>query len=219
MIIHGEGTARVPYLVIAAVGLLGVVIGVIPMLPMPRGILAAILGLSGILVPIFIIGMPPWQLLLPLIGLITLIPGLLVRNEYTESMLARILVTVGVICTLVPLLIPANGSIPLVELFKALIDAPGEQKVKPILEIGMIVIVVTSLLVWMPGPATGGAKVFAWLIILYPVVAHFVNLLVAGHVVDAVKHSPQVLVGWVDAVTYAVFVGYGVATVVGKQLE
>jgi hypothetical protein len=218
-IIHGEGTAKVPFLVLAAVGLLGVVIGAIPMLPMPRGILAAILGLAGILVPIFLIGMPPWQILLPLVGLITLIPGLLVRNEYTESMFARALVTVGVICTLVPLLIPSHGEIPLVNLFKALIDAPGEHKVKPILEIGMIVIVVMSLLVWMPGPATGGAKVFAWLIILYPVAAYFVNMLIAGHVVDVIKASPQALVSWVDGATCSVFVGYGLATVFGKQLE
>ena len=38
------------------------------------------------------------------------------------------------------------------------------------LALGQIVIVVLSLLVWLPGPATGGAKVFAWLLILCAVV-------------------------------------------------
>lgn len=219
-IIHGEGTAKVPMLVIAAVGLVGLIVGVIPMMPLPRGILAAVLGLAGILVPILIVAIPPWQILLQLAGGILLVPGLFVRNEYTESLLSRVLVTLGVICVLLPYLLPSGGEIPLVGIFKGLIDAPGQGKVPFILMLGQIVLVVLALLVWMPGPATAGAKMFAWLLILYPVVAHFVGLLLAGHLGDVIKASPYTSVAsWVPEATCTVFIGYGMATVFGKQLE
>ena len=58
--------------------------------------------------------MPPWQALVPLVGVALLIPGLLVRNEYVESTLSRVLVTIGVIAVLLPLLVPDHGEIPLV---------------------------------------------------------------------------------------------------------
>src|SRR5690606_34987091 len=107
-----------------------------------------------------------WQVLLPLVGMLALVPGLLVRNEYTESLVARILVTIGVVCTLLPLVIPTGGEIPLVGMFKGLIEAPGEGKVRFIVDIAVLVVVVMTLLVWMPGPATAGGKVFAWVLIL-----------------------------------------------------
>ena len=131
-------------------------------------------------------------------GLLVLVPGLLVRNEYTESMFARILVTIGVIAVLLPVVVPEHGEIPLVSLFKGLIDAPGEHKVKFILDLALIVLVVLSLLVWMPGPATGGAKVFAWLLILYPVAVHVVTIALGGHYIDFLKASPFGMVAaWV----------------------
>ena len=219
-IIHGEGTAKIPMLIIAAVGLLGVIIGMIPMAPLPKGVLAAMLGLAGIVVPIVIVLVPPWQVFVPLVGLVTLVPGLLLRDEYVESLFARVLVTIGVICTLAPLLIPTNNEIPLVSIFKGLIDAPGQAKVAYILEIGLVVIVVMSLLAWMPGPATGGAKVFAWLIILYSLIQHVVTVLLAGHLADVVKGAPFTAVAaWVPETVCLIFVGYGLATVFGKQLE
>ena len=41
--------------------------------------------------------MPPWQTLVPMVGMLLLIPGLLVRSEYRDALLPRILVTIGVI--------------------------------------------------------------------------------------------------------------------------
>jgi hypothetical protein len=218
-IIDGAGVAKLPPMLWAAVGLLSIAVAAIPMPTLPRGIIAAALGLAGSLVPAFLGGMPPWQALLPMIGLLTLIPGLLVRNEYTDSLLARVLVTIGVVATLAPLLIPSHGSIPLVGIFKGLIDAPGEAKVTYILQITMVVLVVMSLLVWMPGPASGGAKVFAWAIILFTVVEFFIALLVGGGIGDMISKAPGMLVVWAPLVTYIVLVGYGVATIIGKQLE
>jgi short subunit fatty acids transporter len=84
-----------------------------------------------------------------------------------------------------------------------------------------LVIAVMSLLAWMPGPATGGAKVFAWLLILWPtLITQIAMLAVGGHVADAIKHSPfQATMEWVPVAAYFVLVGYGLATVIGKQLE
>jgi hypothetical protein len=220
-ILHGSGTALLRPLIMVAVGVLSVAIASIPMAAVARGALAAILGLAGALVPMFLDGMPPWQALIGIAAMLTLVPGLLVRNEYTDSTFARILVTIGVICTLVPVLIPQHGDIPLVALFKALIEAPGEAKIMPALQLGLIVIAVMSLLAWMPGPATGGGKVFAWLLILWPtLIMQIAELAVDGHIGDAVKASPfAATMAWVPVAAYFVLSGYGLATVIGKQLE
>jgi len=217
-IIHAPGKFKIPSLIWAAVGLLSIACAVIPMETMPRGILAAALGLTGALVPTFIIGMPPWQALLPMVGLMCLVPGLLVRQEYTESMLSRILVTVGVVAFLLVLLIPTGGEIPLVGLFKMLIDAPGKLKVVAIVRIAIIVLIVMSLLAWMPGPATAGAKLIAWGIILIPAAMFAVQFALAGEI-DILTKTPGKAVQWVPGVVYAVLSGYGLATIIGKQLE
>jgi len=220
-IIHASGTDKLPALILAAVGLLSVVIAGIPMPVLPRGLLAAVLGLAGIFVPQLIKGMPHWQELLGLVAILALVPGLLVRNEYTESLFARILVTLGVICLLLPLLLPDHGEVPLVAMFKNLLDAPGKAKIGPALELGLIVIAVMSLLAWMPGPATGGAKGFAWLLILWPtLISQVALLLVQGHLGDVIKESPfRATMAWAPAAAYMALVGYGLATVFGKQLE
>jgi len=219
MIIHGEGAQKLPMLVIAALGLLGVVIGAIPMAVMPRGILAALLGLSTVFVPILVVGaMPPWQFLLMLVGVGLLIPGQLLRNEYVESSLARVLVTFGVVCVLSPLLIPDHGEIPLVMLLKAVIN--GHIDTDSIVVLATIVFVVVNLLAWLPGPATAGGKVFAWIWILAPFIVTAVGVGAnASHIPDMIKASPGALVAWVPMTTAAAFVGYGLATVFGKQLE
>lgn len=220
-IIHAEGSAKIAPLLLAAIGVLAIALAVIPMAPAPRGILAAVLGLAGIFVPIFLHGMPPWVALINIVGMLALVSGLLVRNEYVESMFARILVTLGVVCVLLPLVIPEHGEVPLVALFKGLINAEGKEKIVPALELGVIVIAVMSLLAWMPGPATGGAKVFAWLLILWPtLITQVVMLVIAGHIGDAVKESPfTATMAWAPLAAYMVLVGYGLATVFGKQLE
>ena len=238
LIANAEGAGKLPPLIMAAVGLLAVAIAGIPMSPAPRGMIAALLGLAGILVPMFLAGMPPWQSLLPVGGLIILIPSLLVRNEYRDSSLPRILVTVGVIATLLPLLLPVNGSLPLVDLFKLAIDAPGSAKLLILLILAQIALIVLSLLAWLPSPASGGSKLFAWALILSPV-AIFVGYLVVTGLIEVIPDSPGAAVAWVYGsigslgsgkgaavpvgfgfgAAYAVLVGYGLATVIGKKLE
>lgn len=238
VIANAEGKGKLAPLILAATGLLSVAIAGIPMSPAPRGMIAALIGLAGILVPSFLVGVPPWQSLLQMGGMIILIPSLLVRNEYRDSPLPRILVTVGVVAALLPLLLPVNGSLPLVELFKAAIDAPGSAKLLILLVLAQIAVIVLSLLAWLPSPASGGAKLFAWLLILSPV-AIFVGFLLVTGLVEQIPDSPGSAVAWVYGsagaigggkgggmplgmgfgVAYGVLVGYGIATIIGKKLE
>lgn len=229
LVLDGEGTARLPPLMLAAVGLLSVIVAVIPMQPAARGCLAALLGLAGISVPIALAGVPPWQLLISMVGVLVLVPSLLVRNEYREAVIPRLLVTLGAIGILLPLLLPQDGAIPLVNLFKRLIDLPGAAKVGPGLELGLITIVVMSLLAWLPAPVTGGATVWAWLLILWALIIHATPLALAGNLTDVLTGTPSLAVSWIAGgpsatggalgSAYLVLGGYGLASVLGKQLE
>lgn len=219
LIIDGAGTAKVPPLVWAGAGLLSLVFAAVPMAALPRGVLAAVLGLAGIFVPKAIAGsFGEWTSILFLVGGLALVPGLLLRHEYVESTLARILVTVGVVATLIPYLVPNGGQIPLVGLIQALLRAGSGMEVV-IIALAQIVLAVLCLLVWMPGPATAGAKIFAWAVLLFPVAAFVLTLLGAGHVGDAISKTPGQVVSWAPGVSYSVLFGYGLATVLGKQLE
>ncbi len=220
VILHGQGKQKLFPLIWASVGIVSIVCAVVPLDSLPRGIVAAVLGLAGIVVPVVTAeAMPPWQLLLPMLGMLALIPGLLIRHEYVESIVPRIMVTVGVVAVLVPYLIPANGQIPLVGIFKGLIEAPGELKIAFIVDIVKIVVVVTTLLVWMPGPATGGGKILAWVLLLFAVGEFAIDLALAGKIDLIVKKSPIALVMWAPALVFSVLWSYGSATIIGKQLE
>lgn len=215
------GTAQLPKLTIAAVGVLALVLAFVPMPTSARGVLATVLGLAGLAVPIALVGVPPWQVIVPLVGAMLLLPGLIIRSEYLAAILPRLLVTLGVAGVLINYLLPQHDTIPLVALFKALIEAPGSAKVGPALELGLIVIVVMALLAWLPSPATGGAKLWAWLFILWPLVTHVVELVMKGGIADRITGSPnEALAAWIAmGPAYLVLIAYGLAAVLGKQLE
>jgi hypothetical protein len=231
LVLDGAGTTRLLPLTIAAVGLLSVIIAAIPMQPVARGLIAVLLGLAGMGVPIGLAGAPPWQFLSPMIGMLVLIPGLLVRNEYRDSMIPRLLVTLGAIGVLLPNLLPQHGVIPLVNVFKTLIDVPGAAKVGPALVLGLITVVVMSLLAWLPAPVTGGAKVWAWLLILWVLITQGTQLALllsrgTSALADAITGTPnEAIASWIFGgalgigSAYLVLVGYGLASVLGKQLE
>lgn len=225
LILDGEGTARLPPLMLAAIGLLSVIVAAIPMQPAPRGLIAALLGLAGIAVPIALVGVPPWQALVAVIGMLLLVPSLLVRNEYRGSLVARLLVTLGAIGVLLPSLLPQGGAIPLVNIVKTLIDVPGSAKIGPGLELGLITVVVISLLAWLPAPVTGAAKLWAWFLILWALIVHAALIVTGDNLVDTLTHTPNAaIVSWIAAgvpigSAYLVLVGYGLASVLGKQLE
>jgi hypothetical protein len=224
LIANAEGTARVLVLILPAVGLLSVILGLIPMPALPRGLLAAIIGLAAVYTPLVMLLVDgasfEWKTFVAQLGALMLVPALLARHEYTDSFLTRVLVTIGVLALLLRFLVPDGTEIPIVNIFKGLINLEGSEKVRPAVELGLIVLVVLSLLAWLPAPSTGAAVAFAWLLILYPLIQHVAYLLAAGNIVEAVKASPyRALTEWVQFVVYAVLIGYGVATVIGKKLE
>jgi len=234
-ILHAEGTAKLPPLILAAVGLLTIVMAAIPLASGARGMMALLLGLSGVFVPALLGGMPPWQSLVAMIGMVMLPMGLLARNEYTDASLPRLLITVGAIAYLLPFVLPVNGTVPLVALFTFVIDAPGGMKILIILMLAQITLVVLSLLCWLPSPATGAAKPIAWMLILFPLAMHLATLFLVGDPSN-ISHTPyEGLMSWVAGggggeggggmgmvsigVAYLAITGYGGATFLGKQLE
>ena len=241
VVADGEGMMKLPPLVMASVGLLAIVIASVPMSPAPRGLIAGLLGVVGVVMPTILAlvagATPSWQSLVGLLVTLALIPGLLVRNEYRDSLLPRILVTVGVLAALLPQLVPNDAGVPLVNMFKVLIDADVKAMVLLLVGLVQIVIIVLCLLVWLPTPSTAMAKLFAWLLILWPLVAHVTALLLhADQIVDALKESPNLALfgplmdqvdkhaavmpaGWAVLAAYATITSYGLATVFGKQLE
>ncbi len=223
VIIDGEGMAKLMPLILASVGLLAFIVGAIPMTPAPRGILAAFLGLGGILTPMIVAmteAMPPWQVLVELVAPLLLVPGLLIRAEYRGSIAPRIMVTLGALALLALVLIPVNDTLPIVGTFDTLLDGEGMAKVAPIVQLAGLLIVVASLLVWLPAPSTGAAKILAWLFIMWPLVEAIAKLIIVGHIGDAVPKSPNgTLMEWAPMSGYLVLVGYGLATAIGKQLE
>jgi hypothetical protein len=228
VVMNAQGTAKLPLLIVAAVGLLSVLIAAIPMPSSARGLLATLLGLGGVAVPIALVGVPPWRPLASLAGMLLLVPALVLRGEYRSSLLPRLMVTLGAAGILAPFLVPDGGTIPLVNVIKGLIELPGTQKVVPALTLGLIVVVVMSLLAWLPAPVTGGAHIWAWLLILWSLVVHATDLVLRGNIADAITKAPNsTLVSWIAGgasgvaigSAYLVLVGYGLASVVGKQLE
>jgi hypothetical protein len=225
-IINGQGTAKLPPLIMASVGLLSIAIAAIPTSPAPRGMFAAMLGLTGVLVPVFLPGMPDWKVMTGLGGLFILLPGLLLRTEYRESIAPRILVTIGVLACLAMFLVPEHGEVPLVGIFKSMIDAPGKAKIEPILEVAYITVLVLTLLAWLPSPSTGGANVFLWVLIAWPFLMFVVDGLLHDTIGNAISKTPGTFLtvavagaGPMLGASYAVLIAYGIATLVAKKLE
>ncbi len=239
VIINGEGAMKLPPLIMAAVGFLAVVMGLMPLASGPRGAIAMLLGLAGIFVPTLIAGMPPWQMLVATIGMVLLPMGLIARHEYRDAKLPKILVTVGALMYLMLWLIPVGDTIPLLALFAGL-GLPGAFKIIVILLLVQVLLVVASLLCWMPAPASAGALPIAWMLMLYPLVMFAAMLFLVGDP-EILSKSPAVALSWLwgpgaaaggegghgaamfgglsIGVAYLVLSSYGGAAVMGKSLE
>lgn len=226
MIIDGEGTAKLGPLLIAAIGLLAVLLAIIPTSPPPRGLIAGVLGLAGFTVPIALtLGQGEFELpqiltLVSTVGMVLLLPGLLIRNEYRESKAGRIMATLGALCVIAMYVVPVNDQIGIVAIFEGIIDGEGTLKIAGILLLLPVVLAVLSLLVWLPAPSTGLAKIWAWSFMLLPLVVLLTSLIVKGDIGAAVKGSPyKALMAWAPVTAYYVLIAYGFATIIGKKLE
>ena len=240
LIANGEGAQKLPPLIMAAVGFLSIVMALMPLGTSPRGAIAMLLGLTGIFVPALMYGMPPWQMLVATVGMVLVPMGLLARHEYRDAMLPRILITVGALMYLTLWLVPVGDTIPLVALFAAIGEAEGALKLVVILFIIQVLLVVLSLLCWLPAPASAGARPIAWMLMLYPLTI-FVLFLVALGDPGKLADAPGLALVWVwggasalgggegsqmamfaglsMGIAYHVLSSYGGATVIGKSLE
>jgi hypothetical protein len=150
--------AKLVPVLMAATGLLGVILGLIPLASTGRAAAAAALGTVAILYPATVLNDPfTWQVLVFALGAILLPTGLLLRDAYRDAGLGRILATVGVVCVLLFYLVPI-GDKPLLMLFlDGLADAPGKGKIAPITGLVPLLLALISLVVWLPGPGAAGA--------------------------------------------------------------
>ncbi|HET9620630.1 MAG TPA: hypothetical protein VFP84_04645, partial [Kofleriaceae bacterium] len=231
-IFDGAGWARLAAAAIAAIGLASLILSALPMPAAARGAIAAVLGLAGAALPIAASHeLPEYRVLAPMIGLVLLVPGLVMRAAYRDAILPRLLITFGVAGMLVPFVLPIDGSLPLVTIFKAIIEAPTWQaRVAAAEPLALIIILVMCLLAWLPAPITGGATLWAWVLILWPLIHWLVPAVVIGDPAQLpalVEAQPSLALAWVQGSSagiglgsaYLVLIGYGFAALIGKQLE
>jgi len=212
-------SAKIVPILFLATGVLAVLFGGLPLGTMARGFASAGIGLAPILfhavVPAF-----DWRVLIGLVGAVTLVSGLLVRSHYPGEMIGRLLATIGAICVLLQVLIPAGGTVPLVQLFQAIGQGSAQMTVLAIVNLLPVVLALLAFLVWLPPPGRAGAHIMAWAWIALPLVVAVASWLASGNLGDTLKTGLAVIIYMpIAAAAWTALTCYGVATVVGKQLE
>jgi hypothetical protein len=214
-----EGKLKLLPLLIGGTGLLALVLALLPLAVPVRGGAAAAVGFVPLALGALVIGEFHWHSLVMLIGALTLVSGLLVRSAYHSSIVPRIMVTIGVLCLFVPMLVP---ELALIDLFKLVGAVPGKAKVGILIGLLVYVLAIVGLiLTWLPTPSAMGTHIVAWVLIVWPLITSlFVDLALAGEVGARIKSDMFGLL-WspVTEVAWAALLGYGVATLVGKSLE
>ena len=222
--LKAPGSAKLLPIAIIGSGLVAVILGAVPMGTQVRGVIALLIGL-GPMVALSTVPEFNWRVMVLLVGMVLLVTGLLVRSKYTHAVLGRAIATAGVVIVLAVYLIPENGQLPMVGMFKMLGAAPGKAKLLPIIGpfgVALVPLVVTlaCLLVWLPGPGTAGSAILAWTAIVWAIVASLAMLLISGAIGAALKaglsefiYLPVAMSAWLA------FAGYGGATLFGKSLE
>jgi hypothetical protein len=204
----------VPILFLAT-GILSVLLGALPLSMMTRGFAAAGIGLA----PIVFQSVAPsfqWRELLGLVGAATLVAGLLVRSHYTGELIGRLLATVGAVCVFLQVLIPVGGQVPLVALFQGI----GQGQVAAMLPLVPVIVAILALLVWLPPPSHAGAHILAWILIVWPLVNALIVWLTGDNPGEALKAQlAEILYTPMAQVAWTALTGFGVATVIGRQLE
>jgi hypothetical protein len=225
VLIDAPGAFKLIPIMLVGAGALGLAFALMPLSTAGRGLAAIGVGLSLVAIPFNVAGdiAEPIKLV-GLLGTLGMVGGLLLRHEYREAQLGRILATIGAVCVLAQYLIPVGGGdLPLLGTFNLIVEAPlVEQKIFGILLLVPVVLAILSLLCWMPAPSTAGAKSIAWAWIVYPAVLGIGGMVImsGGDVGDLIQKSPfEALMAWVPGSAIVAFIGYGVASVLGKQLE
>lgn len=246
LLAEGPVAAKLPALFMAVVGVMAIVLASLPLPSAPRGLLAGVFALAALATPLLLViidsgalgGWRPliatplllviidsgsvggWRPLVLFAAPLLLVPGLLLRQEYREHVLPRLMVTIAVLAFLATLLVPQGDQLPLVSLAKQLLDLPGKAKLGAVLELVWVLLVVLSLLVWLPAPSSGAGKALAWLFIFWPAVQHFQGRILSEGMGEAIKQAPyDSAMVWAPGAAYLAILGYGFAAALGKALE
>lgn len=161
-----EGLAFISQIYLAAGGVVLVAGGVIP-LPfyLLRAVIAVLLGLVPLV--LYVVGASQWQSIVLMVVLVMMPAALLHRKRFAGSMLARILVALGVVMVLATMLIPVGGSLPLMAIFSGLGDLSGAALVVRLFPLALLLFSLLSLLVFLGRGSTGLALVWAILLLCY----------------------------------------------------
>ena len=218
MISGGEISALLVTLLPAIIGVIAILFSVIPMPTQVRGGIAAALMLAATIYPITLHGDPQWQQIM-FVAPFLLVGGLMFRHAYPAAVSGRVVTTVGGLMLLAPLLVPVGGDLPMILMFKAAFAASGGALVIALMSLVPIVLaIVGMLLVWIPAPSLAGAKIIAWLLIMWGLVAALTKLIVIGHIADVVKAAPQAsLLGWILSAAMLAIGGYGLAAAMSSR--
>jgi hypothetical protein len=150
---------------LGAGGLVFVVAGLVPLPYLLRALIAAVLGLVPI--GVAMAQVQDWRVILALAALVLLPAALFHRWRYRGSILARILVGVGVASLLATFLIPTGAGVPLVQTFEGLGDAEASVIVTRLYPLVLFLLSLLSLLAFLGSTSTGLAQVWAVLILLF----------------------------------------------------
>lgn len=227
----------------AAGGLLGVLLGAIPLPATGRAVAATALGAIPLLyAPLAVNPEAEWQYIANGVGAILVPAGLLLRSSRPGNVLGGVLATLGALAVLAVWLVPVHDKIPLQAAFDVLgSEMPTKLKVALFMPVLYVLFAVLALGVWLP--SAGAAKAFAWIWILGAIIVHFAILIGVGDIADMVDRSPNISLfaglefiaraeqsrdlaaaealmltpSGVIASAYSAFAGYGLATLLGKS--
>lgn len=226
------GDARVPLYVrltpvlIGGTGLVAVLFGALPVPVVFRAVVAMLLGLGPLAYFELHGGVAPaapegfarldWRLAAGLAAATALVAALLVRSRYHDSLIARVLVTLGAGGILALGLVPDAG-LNVVDGLRTIDWANVDPTllVRPL----HVVVAALALLAWLP-TARCGALVWIWLTLPLPLVGSLLSLVeapdpgarLAGTLASLV-YLPFALCAWMT------FASYGLASLIGKRLE
>jgi hypothetical protein len=227
---HQSSFMKVSAFMLVGTGALAILLSLLPLATLGRGLGIAALGLVPILWGMFgpkitdSGGLPKWDKIVMLLATLTLVSGLLVRSQYRSSIAGRLMATIGALGVIAIYLIPSSvthDKVLLVEAFKAFGDAEGKLLLVPILTLIPFLLALLSLLVWLPASTSAGAGVIAWFWIPLALVLGLALWAVMAHEPTDELKAGLAKLFWqpIAMMSWTAFVGYGIATAIGKNLE
>lgn len=216
-------------ILLAATGVLAVLMGVFKMSPSTRALAAATIGLLPLVVQIASNKPFQWQLPAGVVGLLLVVSGLVIRARHTDHILGRILATVGALAVLAIYLVPENDVMAITMLIDAVSDVPGKGKILPIvglsragLVIGLLPLVlsVLALVVWIPGPSRAGTHILSWVNIVWGMVVSLAALFLGTEIVAMLKGNLAGIIYLpLAGAAWMTLAAYGIAGVASAQIE